>query len=157
MPDKSSLLELMPPEAMAVSIEAAVWTDAIRAAGDALVAGGITEPAYTDEMIETVNTLGPYIVIAPGLALAHSRPSPSVKKTGLAWIGLAQPVEFGSKRNDPVRLVVGLAAFDHNEHLQAMSQLAMLVSNKDRLAHLASLDSVEAVREAIRDFERNSQ
>ncbi|MFT0847357.1 PTS sugar transporter subunit IIA [Actinomycetaceae bacterium L2_0104] len=157
MPEKSSLLELMPEKAMAVSVLAADWREAIHAAGDALVHGGITEPAYTEEMVETIEKLGPYIVIAPGLALAHSRPSPAVKRTGLSWVGLANPVEFGSKRNDPVHLVVGLAALDHDEHLQAMSQLAMLVSDKERLTQLASLDSVEAVREAIQTFERNSK
>ena len=157
MPEKSSLLELMPETAMAVSVPAADWRQAIHAAGDALVNGGITEPAYTGEMVETIEKLGPYIVIAPGLALAHSRPSPAVKRTGLSWVGLANPVEFGSKRNDPVHLVVGLAALDHDEHLQAMSQLAMLVSDKERLTQLASLDSVEAVREAIQTFERNSK
>ncbi|WP_182049587.1 PTS sugar transporter subunit IIA [Changpingibacter yushuensis] len=157
MPSSSSLLELLPSESTVTLVDASSWEGAIRAAGEALVAGGITEPPYTEEMIETVKNLGPYIVIAPGLALAHSRPSPSVLRTGLSWVGLLHPVEFGSSRNDPVRLVIGLAARDHNEHLTAMAQLAALVSDKDRLEQLASLDSPEAVRQAISDFERTTR
>ena len=38
---------------------------------DALVASGATTPAYTDEMVATVEQLGPCIVIAPGIAPSH--------------------------------------------------------------------------------------
>ena len=65
-------------------------------------------------MIETVEKMGPYIVIAPGLALAHSRPSEAVLKTGLSWVRLSTPVKFGNKANDPVSLVIGLAGHDEN-------------------------------------------
>ena len=158
MPNENpSLLDLMPPEAMIVGAPANDWRDAIRLAGDALARGGATTPDYTDQMIATVEQLGPYIVIAPGLALAHSRPSEAVKSTGLSWVGLSTPVEFGSKKNDPVHLVIGLAALDHEAHLVAMQQLARLVSDKERLTMLASLTDVEAVRAAIEDFERNAQ
>ncbi|MBM7825815.1 PTS system ascorbate-specific IIA component [Arcanobacterium pluranimalium] len=157
MPDSTSLLELMPAQAMSVGVHVNTWQEAIEAAGKGLIAGGITTSDYIDEMIQTVNTLGPYIVIAPGFALAHSRPSPSVKTTGLSWVTLAQPVEFGSKRNDPVNVVVGLAALDHDAHIVAMSQLARLIADKSRFAQLSSLTSVDAVREAIESYERNAQ
>lgn len=120
------------------------WRDAIRLAGAALVAGGVTEEDYTQEMIKTVEELGPYIVIAPGFALAHSRPSPAVLKTGLSWVSLAEPVEFGSKTNDPVDLVVGLAALDHDEHIGIMSKLAGVLADPEMLARLrASTDPAE--------------
>ena len=65
----------LPDEAIVLGARADDWRGAVRLAGDALVASGVTTDEYTQEMIETVETLGPYIVIAPGFALAHSRPS----------------------------------------------------------------------------------
>lgn len=153
----NSLLSMLPTSAMVVGGQADDWRQAIRLAGDALVAGGATTSEYTEQMLATVEELGPYIVIAPGLALAHARPSSAVLHTGLSWVGLATPVAFGSRANDPVHLVVGLAALDHDEHLQAMSQLAQLVSDPARLQRLAALDAVADVRSAIESFERNSQ
>ena len=82
--------------------------------------GWFHHDAYTDQMIETVEKMGPYIVIAPGLALAHSRPSEAVLKTGLSWVRLSTPVKFGNKANDPVSLVIGLAGHDENEHITVM-------------------------------------
>lgn len=128
--------------------DAADWRAAIRLAGDGLVAGGATTDAYTDEMIDAVEKHGPYIVIAPGIALAHSRPSPAVLAGGLSWVGLSEPVEFGNKANDPVTLVIGLAAKDHDAHLQVMRALAGVLSNgpaMEQLRAAATPDEVRAV------------
>jgi len=126
----------LPVEAVRTGATAASWQDAVRLAGDGLVAVGATTDAYTDEMVAAVTELGPYIVVAPGLALAHSRPSPAVQRTGLSWVGLAEPVEFGHSTNDPVDLVLGLAALDHDGHLEMMSALAAVLADEDGLARL---------------------
>src|SRR2546428_9854029 len=83
-------------------------------------------------MIATVEQLGPYIVIAPGIALAHTRPSDAVLRPGLSWVTLAHPVRFGHKDNDPVTLVVGLAAPDISAHVQALATLAGLLEDRSR-------------------------
>ena len=119
----------LPDSAFLLDVPATDWKDAIRLAGKGLVAAGFTTDAYTDQMIETVEKMGPYIVIAPGLALAHSRPSEAVLKTGLSWVRLSTPVKFGNKANDPVSLVIGLAGHDENEHITVMSAIASALIN----------------------------
>ncbi|PRY00598.1 PTS sugar transporter subunit IIA [Allonocardiopsis opalescens] len=153
MPERS-LLAFLPEEAVRVGVSAEDWRGAVRAAGERLVASGATTDAYTDEMISTVEDLGPYIVIVPGLALAHSRPAPSVLRTGLSWVGLSSPVEFGHAANDPVRLVVGLAATDHDGHTGALSQLARMLSDAKRLEALMTAPDAGSVRQIIADYER---
>ncbi|KAB5608539.1 PTS sugar transporter subunit IIA [Bifidobacterium jacchi] len=140
----------LPDEAFLLDVPASDWKDAIRLAGEGLVAGGFTTPAYTDQMIETVEKMGPYIVIAPGLALAHSRPSDAVLKTGLSWVRLSAPVEFGSKKNDPVSLVIGLAGRDENEHIGVMSAIAGALVNPKKTAELASAATPEAIRDILK-------
>lgn len=122
-------------------VNAADWQAAITLAGEALVAGGVTTDDYTAEMIAAVDKLGPYIVIAPGLAIAHSRPSPAVLRAGLSWITLDQPVSFGHKKNDPVSLVIGLAAPDHEGHLEMMQALASVLMNAELLDALKAANS----------------
>jgi len=126
----------------------------VQACGAALVAGGITTPAYTAQMVATVEQLGPYIVIAPGIALAHARPSAAVLRPGLSWVTLARPVPFGHKDNDPVTLVVGLAAPDDHAHVQALATLAALLEDGDRRAELLAATTPEEVLAAIRAYER---
>jgi PTS system ascorbate-specific IIA component len=129
--------------------DAADWRAAIRLAGAGLVAGGATTDAYTDEMIGAVEKHGPYIVIAPGVALAHSRPSPAVLTGGLSWVSLATPVEFGNKANDPVTLVIGLAAKDHDAHLQVMRSLAGVLSDTAGMTRLAAASTPDEVRAVL--------
>lgn len=146
-----SLADDLPEKAIVTRASAADWRDAIRLAGSALVATGVTTEAYTDEMITAVEEHGPYIVIAPGFALAHARPSPAVLRTGISWVGLAEPVDFGSGANDPVRLVVGLAAVDHDAHLATMSALAAVLANDAVLDDLIAAESPARVRAILAD------
>jgi PTS system ascorbate-specific IIA component len=146
----------LPPEAIRVGVAAGDWRAAVRAVGDALVASGATEAAYTDEMIETVESLGPYIVIAPGIALAHARPSAAVRRTGFAIVTLAEPVAFGHTENDPVRLVVGLAAPDDTGHVEALATLAEFLADPDRQRALLEARDPAAVRALILAYEEAS-
>ncbi|OEV28294.1 PTS sugar transporter, partial [Streptomyces nanshensis] len=98
----ASLSELLPCAAIRLDIAVADWRSAVRAAGGLLVTQGVSTDAYTDEMIGNIEENGPYVVVAPGLALVHARPSPAVHRTGLAWVRPAEPVEFGHAANDPV-------------------------------------------------------
>lgn len=142
----------LPVEAVRTGARADDWQAALRLAGEGLVAVGATTDAYTDEMIAAVTELGPYIVVAPGLALAHSRPSPAVLRTGLSWVGLAEPVRFGHSTNDPVDLVIGLAALDHDGHLDAMSALAAVLADEDGLARLRAASDPDEVVAILDDL-----
>jgi ascorbate PTS system EIIA or EIIAB component len=146
-----SLSTWLPEGAIRIRAEASDWREAVRLSGEALTEAGAADPAYTDEMIRTIEELGPYIVIAPGFALAHSRPSPAVRRAGLSWITLREPVSFGSAKNDPVDVVVGLAALDHEGHLEMMSELARVVSDPERLAALRAARSEDEARGVLDD------
>lgn len=125
----SGLTGLLTEDCIALDVPAATWEEAVQAAGELLERAGIASPAYTGSMIDNVETNGPYIVVAPGFAFAHARPSPAVHRTGMSWVRLADPVAFGHKTNDPVNLVVALAATDDGAHATAMAQLAKVVGS----------------------------
>ncbi|TFC17363.1 PTS sugar transporter subunit IIA [Cryobacterium algoritolerans] len=150
------LAEELPEVAILTHATAADWRAAITLAGQALVASGVTTDNYTAEMVAAVEDLGPYIVIAPGLAIAHSRPSSAVLRAGLSWVSLATPVMFGNKKNDPVSLVIGLAAPDHASHLGIMSALALVLADADALSQLTEADSPARVREILAAIDKKS-
>ncbi|MFD5028492.1 PTS sugar transporter subunit IIA [Streptomyces sp. NPDC058373] len=145
-----ALSELIPPEAIRLDAAAPDWRAAVRAAGDLLVANGTSTGAYTDDMIQNVVDNGPYIVIAPGFAFAHARPSPAVRRTGMSWVRLAEPVEFGHDANDPVDLVVALAAQDSAAHTDAMAALARLLADPEQHARLQAAATPEDLHALLR-------
>lgn len=120
---------------------------AISLAGELLVASSRTTDAYTGEMLAVLDELGPYFVIAPGIAIAHARPSESVLSAGLSLAVLAEPVEFGSEHNDPVRLVFGLCAKDHDGHIEVLAGLAEVLSDENQVNFLLNAPDAQRIHE----------
>lgn len=144
----SDLERLLTRDSIHLDAAAADWRAAITAAGALLENEGAITGAYTRAMIASVEEKGPYIVVAPGFAFAHARPSEAVHRTAMSWVRLTEPVEFGHDANDPVTLVVALAAKDPKEHLRAMRRLATVLGSPERRAALdraATPDEVLAV------------
>lgn len=144
-----SLTALLPPEAVAAQVDAEDWEEAIRASGDLLVATGSATPAYTDQMLAAIHRYGPYIVIAPGFALAHAQASDDVLHTGMSFVQLAHPVRFGHEANDPVRLVAGLASKDHSAHMEALQQLAIFLSSGETMDKLVGATTSDELRSVL--------
>ena len=120
---------------------------AISLAGELLVASGRTTDAYTGEMLVVLDELGPYFVIAPGIAIAHSKPSDSVLSTGLSLAVLGDAIEFGSEHNDPVRLVFGLCAKDHDGHIEVLAGLAEVLSDENQVNFLLNAPDAQRIHE----------
>lgn len=114
-----------------------------------LVASGRVTPEYGDAMITVLEELGPYFVIAPGIALAHAKPSEHVLNTGLSLLTLAESVVFGHETNDPVDLVIGLSATDHDSHISLMAALAEFLSNEANVNSLLNASDTEQIRSLL--------
>jgi len=150
------LLRMIPEEAIRVGVSVPDWRAAIRACGEAMVEAGIVDMPYIDQMIAAIEELGPYIVIAPGIALAHARPSPAVRRLGLAIIVLDSPVPFGHPENDPVRLIIGLAAPDPHSHVQVLAVMAEMLSEESCRFALFHAATPSDVRRALVKFSQRS-
>lgn len=137
------------PGSIEVDVTAADAVAAIGRAGDLLVTSGRTTERYTGEMLDALTEFGPYFVIAPGLAIAHARPSEAVLSAGLSLAVLRDPVSFGNQANDPVRLVFGLCAQDHDSHLEVLSQLAEKLSDEAFVNVLLNASTEEHIRLAL--------
>ncbi len=122
---------------------------AIQLAGELLVKSGKAKPSYVSSMLEAVERFGPYIVIAPGIALAHGKPSEDVIETGLSLLVLKQAIEFQNAQNDPVQLVFGLAATDHESHIETMAKLAEVLSDQERVNSLLTSSDFEQIRAVL--------
>ena len=136
----------LPDAAIQLGATATDWRAAVRLVGACLTRSGAAEPGYADEMIRMIDEHGPYVVIAPGLALAHARPGPEVLSNGLAVVTLATPVAFGHPHNDPVHVVLALAVHSPEHHLSMVAELANLFNDSDAVQRLVEAPSPDRVR-----------
>ena len=128
-----------------VGASARDWVEAVRLAGELLVRDGVVEERYAEAMVRVTEELGPYAVIAPGVAMPHARPEDGAREVGLSLVVLREGVNFGSP-NDPVYVVIGFAAKDKTSHLRVLQQLAEFLSEPDVVEELKRIRSEDELR-----------
>ena len=147
-----SLADLLTEDTIMLNVCARDWKDAIVRSGEILVRTGAVEPRYIDAMIKLKEELGPYIVIARGVALPHARPEEGVKRPCLSLVTLSKPVEFGNVENDPVKLIIALGAVDDEQHVTALAQLARLLSDEEDLEKIKNAQGKEEILQIVSKY-----
>lgn len=143
------LKDYLTSDMIALQLQVADWRQAVRAGGELLVKAGKCEPRYVDAMVKAVEEMGPYMVLAPGLALAHARPEDGVNQVGMSIITLATPVEFGSEFNDPVKLIISFGSVDKKSHIGMLQELAKFLIDPANQVLLIEATSIEEVMQAF--------
>ncbi|AYD89048.1 PTS sugar transporter subunit IIA [Actinomyces sp. 2119] len=146
----SALTDLITDDRVVIRQRVNDWRQAITLAAEPLVSDGSVSRAYVRSMIRSVETYGPYIVLAPHTALAHARPDGEVYRQAMSLLTLSDPVTFGHEDNDPVSLVFCLAAVDSASHLAALQQFVSLVTDVTRLRLLVAARTVTELQRALR-------
>ena len=142
----SLLQDLLSEDNVSFRYPAETWEDVIRHGGQLMVDAGFTNPTYTEAMIDVVRDMGPYIVLAPGLAMPHARPEMGAKQVGAALVTLEKPIDFGSPENDPVSVAVFLCAPNKDEHIQLLTDIATLFEDEEFLDAAVNFESIEDVQ-----------
>ncbi|KFC07244.1 PTS system ascorbate-specific IIA component [Trabulsiella guamensis ATCC 49490] len=126
------------------------WQAAVKIGVDLLVAADVVEPRYYQAILDGVERFGPYFVIAPGLAMPHGRPEEGVKKNGFALVTLKTPMVFNHEDNDPVDILITLAAVDARSHQEeGIMQIVNLFEDDANFDRLRACRSEQDVLDLI--------
>lgn len=123
--------------------------NAIRFTGDVLVQRGYVDSAYIEKMLEreelTSTYMGNFVAIPHGTEDAKN----SVKESGIAIVQVPDGVDFGN--GNIVKLLIGIAG-KNNEHLDILSQIAIVCSeeeNVEKIIRAASAEEILALFEEV--------
>ncbi|MCC8458961.1 PTS sugar transporter subunit IIA [Photorhabdus aegyptia] len=128
------------------------WREAIAVACQPLVENGAISSHYIDAIYRSHEAIGPYYVVGPGIAMPHARPEEGVNKLALALTVISNGVGFGSAENDPIKLLIVLAATDSHSHIEVIAQLAELFDNQQDVALLMSAKSKEEILAVVNQY-----
>lgn len=145
------LIEVLNEDLIRTNVEITTRDEAVSASGELLYQNGFAEKEYIDAMLENVRKNGNYIVIAPGIAMPHARPECGAKKIGFSLMTLKEPVKFGHRTNDPVKIVIGLCAIDHQTHLTALSELVEILNDQDKMQAILDSDTSVDIMNIIKE------
>lgn len=124
------------------------WEAAINAGADILVANGVVEPSYTEGIISGIKEYGPYIVIAPGIAIPHARPELGAVKMGYSLITLDTPVCF-DEASGPVNVLITFAATDNDKHIDLLRMIVTLI-NDGLIAKIAEAKTIGELKQIMK-------
>lgn len=122
--------EIIEKNDIQVGLHASDYKEAILLASEPLIKEGKITKRYAEMMIESLETLGPYIVLMPGFALAHSAPCEEVKENCLSIAIFDEGIDFKSDKG-LVRVVMVLASTDGESHVEKLSKIASKLMNDD--------------------------
>ena len=108
------------------------WEEAIIKSAQPLLEGEYVDQGYIDAMIDSVNEYGPYIVIAPKVAMPHARPETGSKKIGYSILKLEQPIGFSEEPEHQVELLVALSCVNAESHLEILQFIVEVLSDSER-------------------------
>ncbi|GAB2936829.1 PTS sugar transporter subunit IIA [Hafnia psychrotolerans] len=128
------------------------WRQAVEVSAEPLLKEGTITPDYLAAIFAQRETLGPYFVLAPGIAMPHARPEEGAKGLGLSLLTLPQGVKFNSEDNDPVYTVVMLSAPDKHSHIELISELAELFSSDEDMKKIHQATDVKTIQDIIAKF-----
>lgn len=133
------------------TIETAV--DALKAIGEVMLNCGSITQNYITNMITSFHELGPYFVIAPGIAIAHARPDESVLHNDFALMVCPHGVSFNS-HNDPVFLVFGMCATSAHTHLEGLVTLSEILSDDQVVEQIKASSSIDEILAIVAPFQK---
>ncbi|PSL41630.1 BglG family transcriptional antiterminator [Planomicrobium soli] len=146
---KPELKDLLKKEFIQTAEQVGDWKESIRQAALPLIEGDFITEGYVQAMIDAVNTMGPYIVISPKVAIPHARPQDGVKKIGMSLLRVEQEVPFSDEEKHQVRVIVVLAPIDGDSHLKALGQLVKILNDTELKAELLRASSREAIYQLL--------
>lgn len=146
----STLRKLLTREVVRLGVEGLRTPQEVIAYGGGLLkeAGKVNE-RYIDDMISAYETLGPYIVMAPGLAMPHARPGGNVVENAISFLQLKTPVEFQHSSNDPVKVVITLAGSSDDGHIELLQDLSSFLGEEGMIEQLSLVTSYEELIKMI--------
>ncbi len=122
------------------------WEDAVRASVQPLIDAGAVKPAYADSIVRSVHEFGPYIVIAPDIALPHAADPDNVNETTVCFMKSNTPVVFDPEDSDKnARLFFVLASNNEEDHLKNLKRLMKVLCDEELIAKIAEATTLEEI------------
>jgi len=146
------LTKLLTIETIQLQEHVATWQEAITLAAQPLVDNQSIRREYIGAMIASVEEFGPYIVIAPLVALPHARPEEGALKVGVSLLKLNQSVSFSNDSEHEVNLLIVLSATDNSSHIGLLTALSELLGDEEIIQSIIMAESKSEIIQIIQSI-----
>ena len=143
------LKELLTRNHVVISNEVMDWRGAIAKSVEPLEIDGIVPVEYKDVIIKSLDELGPYIFIAPEIAMPHAQFFENTE-VGIALLKLNNEVTYDPERS--ARLFFSFSGKDGTSHMELIQSLAIFLSEEKNVNAIISMDNEDDIYDYIQNY-----
>lgn len=122
------------------------WKEAVNISVDLLEKDGIVPNDYKTKVIESVNELGPYIFIAPGIAMPHVQYFGETD-IGISLLRLNKEIEYDDENS--ADLFFAFSAKDSQSHIKMIQELGTFLFDDKNIEALRNKNTPEEIYDYI--------
>jgi PTS system mannitol-specific IIA component len=134
--------EILTPATIELGADLGNQEEAIRRAGALLVENGNVDDRYVDSMFEREKSVSTYMGNAVAIPHGTNDSKQWIEKSGLSVITVPEGVEYGD--GNIAMLVIGIAG-KGDEHLEILSNIALVCSDEDNVVKIVQAETKEEV------------
>lgn len=114
------------------------WEKAIEMVCNPLIKNKKITESYQRAIIKTTKEIGPYYVLGPKIAMPHARPEDGVISNALSLLIVRNGINFNSQENDPVKVILLLAAQDSDQHINLITSISEFFCCEDDIKSITT-------------------
>ena len=137
------------PEGCIDFFEGESFLEAASKSAGLLSSVGAVGEGYADEVIQIIRDRGPYMVVAPQVAIVHGRPSDDSITSAMALVISKKDLISGSEKNDPVRIVFAISSTTNDQHIEMLQALSAFLLISGVVEKLQKSSTVSEVRQIL--------
>ena len=139
--------EIVTKDLIIASGAATTKDEAIREAGNLLLAADAVTPAYVDAMQEREKSISTYM--GSYLAIPHgtNESKETIRHSAVSLVRYVNPIDWDGNE---VRIVVGIAGVN-NEHLSILSKIAIIFSDEVEAKKMLDATTVDELYQLLGD------
>lgn len=122
------------------------WKEAINESVQLLEDSGAVPSDYKEKVIKSIEELGPYIFIAPEIAIPHVQYFGKTE-VGISLLKVNETVSYDADHE--ARLFFAFSAKDSESHMELIQELAIFLSDENNVNAILELETAAEIYDFI--------
>lgn len=130
------------------------WRESIKASYVPLLKDEIVNEQYIGSVIECIEKYGPYIIIAPNVAMPHSsQGADGCRGTEVCFMKVKKAVKFYDEDGEKDAMIFfSLAADNSDKHIKNIQSLMEILLNENLVSDLLKVENEKMLKDVIEKY-----
>lgn len=141
--NQATIQELLNEETVHVLDYLPGWKEVLQIGISPLLEKGVFEQRYLDRIIEIIETDQPFIMVAPGVVIAHAGVNDGVNSLGMALVKLPEKISVGGYMDADIVIILGTP--NTTMHLGALYGMNELLEDEEKSKKLHQAETTKEI------------